>query len=105
MNEGVGGNEGINRLARTLQGRMHQVGDRPPILDFGKIQGDMSLLTNYFPKSIPQTDYIVCRSVSWGAASYVGAKFRWLQPGDRVLVAWVGDDACVVDLILPATAI
>jgi len=32
-------------------------------------------------------------------------KMRHLEPGDRVLVAWVGDDACVIDLILPATEI
>jgi hypothetical protein len=35
----------------------------------------------------------------------VGPKYRWLRPGDRVLVAWVGDDPCVIDLILPATVI
>ncbi|MDR2044147.1 MAG: hypothetical protein LBQ15_07230 [Clostridium sp.] len=147
-------NEGINKLAQTLQGRMKSLDDKPPILDFGVIQDDMSLLTNKFPLPIPQKDYMVCRSVQWGAvgdifyktqasgksnsgehshdggghthpdAGYnthihtksaegeqhvhdtlVGEKFRWLQPGDRVLVAWVGDDACVVDLIYPATRI
>jgi len=30
---------------------------------------------------------------------------RSIQAGDRVLVAWVGDDACVVDIILPGTAV
>lgn len=30
---------------------------------------------------------------------------RWLQPGDRVLVAWVQNDAVVVDIVLPATKI
>lgn len=30
---------------------------------------------------------------------------RGLRPGDRVLVAWVGNDAVVVDLILPATVL
>jgi hypothetical protein len=132
----------------------------------------MSLLTNYFPRPIPQTDYMVCRSVTWGAIDaifyktqytgkansgshkhgehgqhphgtsgqhgghlsgdgshghpdsegahthpaddgemqhvhdvLVGPKYRWLQPGDRVLVAWVGDDACVIDIVLPATVI
>ena len=32
-------------------------------------------------------------------------KMRSIKPGDRVLVAWVGDDAVVVDLVLPATAV
>lgn len=36
----------------------------------------------------------------------IGEKMRWIQPGDRVLVAWFGNDnACVVDLILPATVV
>lgn len=87
------GNEGINKLAGVLQGRMHHVADKPQVLDFGVIQGDMSLLTNKFPQPIPQSDYMVCRQI------------RSRKPGDRVLVAWVGDDCCVVDLVLPGTAV
>jgi len=78
---------------------MKGVGDSPPLLDFGTIQPDMSLVTNMFPVSIPQRDYMVCRSATWDEIDDA------LQPGDRVLVAWVGNDACVIDLILPATAI
>lgn len=29
----------------------------------------------------------------------------WLRPGDRVLVAWVQNDAVVIDVVLPATKI
>lgn len=32
-------------------------------------------------------------------------KMRWLNPGDRVLVAWVQNDAIVVDIICSATEI
>lgn len=164
------GNEGISKLTEVLQDRMHKVGNKPQVLDFGIIQPDMSLLTNKFPLPIPQTDYMICRSVSWNPAKpmtmtwwadeapgvdgwededwskkawqggstdlhnppssvphehnkkgehdhglcptgmhyhdvYLPDKMRWIQPGDRVLVAWVGDDACVVDLILPATVV
>ncbi len=35
----------------------------------------------------------------------IGEKMRWLQVGDRVLVARVGDDFCVIDLIFPATSV
>jgi len=134
--------------------------NKPPVLDFGVIQSDMSLLTNYFPVPIPQRDYTVCRSVQWGkvgdiffrtqdtgksnsgehshsdggghshpAAGFaththeenaeeehhihdtlIGPKFRWLMPGDRVLVAWVGvadedQEAVVIDIIYPASRI
>lgn len=114
-------NEGANFLARVMQERTHTLINKPPILDFGTIQGDMSLRTDKFPRPIPQNMYVVCRSVTWGKVddvfyktnivldhsheTLVGQKFRWLQPGDRVLVAWVGDDACVIDLIYPATVI
>jgi hypothetical protein len=146
--------EGIHRLARALEERMKHLDERPPLLDFGQILDDMSLITNKFPRPIPQADYMVCRSVQWGPVdaifyhtqhegrhrsgehthvggghshpdagfsthvhatnaesehhiqdTLIGPKFRWLIPGDRVLVAWVGDDACVVDIIYPATRI
>ena len=147
--------QGINRLARALNERMKAHSDKPWVFDFGSIQNDMSLLTNKFPLPIPQTDYVVCRSVALGGAGsilgqtqsvgkpnsgkhihgengghfhpdagwnththvddegemehvhdvLVGDNLRWLTPGDRVLVAWVGDDACVMDVIFPATRI
>jgi len=166
-------NQGINRLARVLDRRIRNFCEKPPPLDFGTIQNDMSLLLDKFPRPIPQKDYMVCRSVQWGAIDHIffhtqypgkdnsgmhmhgengehphgqsgehaghsggapgthghpgsegahnhpederemehihdtliGQKFRWLMPGDRVLVAWAGDDAVVVDLIFPATRI
>jgi len=159
--ESMTGSEGINKLTEVLQGRMHMMSEKPQVLDFGVIQGDMSLLTNKFPRPIPQSDYMVCRQVTLGPANNILAKtqdmgmphsgshihkvgaiageptgpapdppipsersaggdssdgehqhhvlipekMRHLEPGDRVLVAWVGDDACVIDLILPATEI
>lgn len=30
-------------------------------------------------------------------------KTRYLKPGDRVLVAWIQNEVCVIDLIVPAT--
>ncbi len=132
------GNEGINKLAGVLQNRMHSINYRPQVLDFGQIQGDMSLITNRFPQPIPQSDYMVCRQLTLGKKNapidpdpmtqesgnfdgkhdlhvsgngkhrhilLVPEKMRSIKPGDRVLVAWVGDDACVIDIILPATSV
>lgn len=132
--EGTMGNEGINKLAGVMQGRMKNMADKPSVLDIGQIGGDMSLTTNQFPRPIPQTDYLVCRQLTLGATGnrltstltdkagnpldgqheghadgkhkhtvVVPEKMRSIKPGDRVLVAWVGDDAVVVDIILPAT--
>lgn len=36
---------------------------------------------------------------------YLPDKMRWIKPGDRVLVAWVQNDAVVVDIILTAKAV
>ncbi len=175
---------GINKLAQTLQARMKQLDSKPPVLDFGLIKDDMSLLTNKFPLPIPQKDYVICRSVCyapekplsmtwwydegwkdtewnskdeqpqewkekrWGELIdpnsglpywdkkhkkppitgsdhahgakgehsheedddgkhyhniYLPKKMYRIQPGDRVLVAWVGDEAVVVDIIMAAT--
>ena len=33
---------------------------------------------------------------------YLPKKMRWLVPGDRVLVAWVGVDAVVIDIVMDA---
>jgi hypothetical protein len=150
-------NSEANQLARMLQDRMKQIADTPSAHYYGVIQSDMSLLLNNFPVPIPQSDYMVCRSVAWGKvddifyktqtpgkdnsgkhkhgpngahsqpdAGYggshdhpeggremehihdtlIGDKFRWLMPGDRVLVALVGENEfCVIDLVLPAMSI
>lgn len=198
-------NEGMNKLAGVLQKRTKQIADKPSVIDVGEIQEDLSLLCNKFPLPIPQSDYMVCRSVLLGAVDdilyrtqevgkdnsglhyhdlivtgnhshttatpctgcnptqnlsgtteisgeedehshdfslscsgcttnktlqgttnetgdhthleegrkmehvhdvLIGEKMRWLLPGDRVLVAWIdGSDPCVIDLILPATAL
>ena len=64
-------NEGVNKLARVMQKRMKIVSDQPPALEFGVIQGDYSLLTNKYPIPIPQTDYHVCRHLTYGDAEDV----------------------------------
>ena len=33
------------------------------------------------------------------------ANMHWIKPGDRVLVAWVQNDAVVVDIVMPAARI
>lgn len=112
--------EGVNQLAGVLQGRCRAVSEKASVVDVGVIQGDMSLKTNKFPLAIPKSDYMVCRSVTWGSVDdvwyhteevsghrhdmLVGESVRGLSAGDRVLVVWIDDcDPCVVDLLLPAS--
>lgn len=119
MNE-FEGNPGTSRLASVLSNRMNKANQTPLVLDFGEIQGNGSLTTNTFPVPIPKGDYSVCRhvgslsfTISEGGhagheeqtqAYHTGShthivKPTEIKPGDRVLVAWVQNEAVVVDVI------
>lgn len=160
---------GYNHLGNIIRKEIQNTMQSPPVLDFGVIQEDYSLLTNTYTVPIPVTDYSICRSVSWDPSKpmtmtwwegeaptvegwetedwsskawqggtkdfhkppdtlpdhqhnakgkhdhdicdihyhdvYLPDKMRWIQPGDRVLVAWVGVDAVVIDLICNAEVV
>ena len=126
-------NQGMNKLARIMQDRMRKNQDANDalVLDFGTIQKDMSLKTNTFAIPIPQADYHVVRQLTLGPTGSVlthtgtqgthgghnsgsGAhshtivvpeKMRSIQPGDRVLVAWVQSEAVVIDIVLRGTQV
>ncbi len=131
---------GINHLANVLSMRIKDETKTPPMLDFGEIQGNGSLLTNTFPVPIPRGDYTVCRQLTLGKEGScmtvtdmdglhehsggvheghdtgdgththeggshthvipVPEQMRGIQPGDRVLVAWVQNEAVVIDIII-----
>lgn len=114
--EGFDGNPGTGKLATVLSKRMKKENESPLVLDFGEIQGNYSLMTNTFPVPIPQGDYSVCRHVggltfeiSRGSHDGHGeggtgehmhtVEPPAIEPGDRVLVAWVQSEAVVVDVI------
>jgi hypothetical protein len=85
---GFDGNNGINRLANVLAQRMKKENSSSLILDFGEIQANESLITNTFPIPIPKGDYSVCKLASEN-----------IEAGSHVLVAWVLNEAVVVDRI------
>lgn len=118
-------NAGIGKLAIVLSSRMKKENESPLVLDFGRIQANGSLITNTFPCPVPEGDYSVCRHLTLGKAGEALAeisdsgkhgghsdgdgshghiveipeKMRGIQPGDKVLVAWIQNEAVVVDLI------
>lgn len=119
------GNPGTNKLTSVLTKMAGKISDHPLVLDFGIILADYSLKTNTFPLPIPKSDYSVCRAITYDpgvpltetysdgahghpSAGYGGnhvhkvrlpEKMYWIRPGDKVLVAWVQDEACVIDLV------
>lgn len=113
---------GVSRLASVLRGIADKQIPKELLLDFGVIRGDKSLLTNTYPLPIPRSDYLVCRHLKsrtvkattssrsvgdHGSHSHtVDVSTREaLKVGDRVLVAWVQNDAVVVDVILSASSV
>lgn len=118
--EGFDGHSGISKLASVMSERIKRENESPLVLDFGEIQANGSLVTNTFPVPIPKGDYSVCRHVGslsftileGGHAGHDGqtdthntgghehtVKPPSIQPGDRVLVAWVQSEAVVIDII------
>lgn len=108
---------GANKLAQAITNRVQQGTDTPLMADYGEIGGDYSLTTNQFGVKIPKDSYSVCRHLVGGP----DPDFNWytqdetctvahkhltypprLKPGDRVLVLWIGNDACVVDVVWSA---
>lgn len=123
--EGFDGHPGTSKLASVLSQRMKRENESPLLLDFGEIQANGSLVTNTFPVPIPKGDYSVGRLVNGytlatSDSSWTGhlqndkhihsspsgvpghshdVPMPKLKPGDRVLVAWVQNEAVVVDII------
>ena len=129
MNEQPEFNSGSSKLAKSLKKMMLSTGEPPLTVDIGIINSDYSLSTNSFPLPIPKDEYSVCRSLLYEPSipltqSYVdGAhnhfstvptethqhdiilpKKMWkVRPGQKVLVAWVQNEAIVIDIIFNAT--
>lgn len=106
---------GTNRLANVLSQRMKKENESPLALDFGEIQKNGSLMTNTFPAPVPKEEYSVCRLLTLGNTGdqltataedppqhnvTVPERMRGLLPGDRVLVAWVQNEAVVIDIVV-----
>ncbi len=121
-------NSGANALTNTLTGMIQKISDKPPVLDFGIINSDLSLTINSFPRPIPLNDYSICRQLLYdpgvpltetyvdGSHSHPDAsppgthshnvklpkKMRRLKAGDKVLVAIIQNEFVVVDIVYNA---
>lgn len=112
------GNTGANNLAQLLTNRMAQAGKSSLVLDFGEIGSNGELITNTFPVPIPRSAYSVCQkalgvNLEVSGGSHDGhsegngmhahsTEIPGIAPGSRVLVAWVQQEAVVIDQICSA---
>lgn len=125
------GNPGINKLTNVFGNMIGAKTAQPPVIDFGIINADYSLTTNNFNQPIPKDEYSVCRCITYdpsvpltetfkdGAhsqpdAGYGGAhvnkvklpeKMYWIRPGNRVLVAWIQNEAVVIDIVFKGSVV
>ena len=109
------GNPGASKLGKVLAQRMSKQSESPLVLDYGSIEADYSLKTNTFPLPIPKSDYTVCRHVGGLSLETSGGEHGGHESGngshshtipvrgDRVLVAWIQNEATVIDVIVPAS--
>lgn len=119
---------GVNELTNTLTGMIKGIANQPPVIQFGIINSDYSLSINGYKCPVPKSEYSVCRSLLYNPAvplteTYTDGghthydvvpyethkhqvrlpkKMRWLKPGDKVLVAIVGNEFVVVDIVFDA---
>lgn len=120
IEQSKGEQQAMTKMATALVEKMRQISEKPNVLDFGNILEDFSLKTNSFPVPIPKGDYFICRMAAlpdqedWVVTNIADnhshqvalpESLSALQPGDRVLVAWVEEDAVVIDKFMPATVV
>jgi len=102
---------GISKLAGLFNDMAKGANTGERVLDLGTIQSDKSLITDSFKAAIPQSDYLVLShlkktkvktSKNDGHTHDVEPQEE-LKSGDRVLVAWVNNDAIIIGKILTAS--
>ena len=119
---------GANELTNTITGMIKGIANQPPVIQFGIVNSDYSLSINGYKCPIPKSEYSVCRSLLYNPAvplteTYTDGghthydvvpyethkhqvrlpkKMRWLKPGDKVLVAIIGNEFVVIDIVFNA---
>ena len=110
----------MNRLGELLAGQMKRTSAAAvrTTMELGTIGSNLSLTTDSLPYQIPKGDYMVNLMLAGssyntdsdthahdGGGSYTHSHalpgcFRSLKAGDRVLVAWCGNEPVVVAIVV-----
>lgn len=110
----------LQRLGKTLDDRMKKTSGAAAkiTLEFGVISDNLYLTTDSIKTPIPQADYMIDLRLTH--PDYRGSNesdgdpqhkhrspgvFRRLQPGDRVLVAWIGFEPVVICIVVSGETI
>lgn len=106
----------MQRLGETLVSRMRKSSNAavPTTIELGTIGNNLTLITDSLPVPIPKGDYMInlmLASSSYNTGQTADADgvshshalpsvFRSLKEGDRVLVAWCGNEPIVVSVVV-----
>lgn len=106
----------MQRLGDTLASRMKKTSAAaiPTTIELGTINSNLSLTTDSLPVPIPKGDYMINLMLA-GSSYRTGSAatadglshshtlpdtFRSLKEGDRVLVAWCGNEPVVMAIVV-----
>lgn len=121
-------NPGSSKLAEVLVGRIRKEGESPQVIDFGTITAGGGLQPDSFKAVIPNGSYTVLRHLKLGKSgeemtvtkmdSEAGESegdaqtipphehsvpvpdgLQGMQAGDRVLLAWVQNEAVIIGIL------
>lgn len=98
----------IQRLGNTLANRMKKTADAavPTTLELGSIRDNLSLTTDSLRSLIPRGEYMVnlmltdAAVIGEEAGNELPGSFRSIKDGDRVLVAWCGNEPVVIAIVV-----
>lgn len=109
----------VQRLSAALSSRMSRTARdaQHTFMELGVINGELALVTDSFKVPIPKGDYMLALTLT-GAGTAPGIfetksggdghkhqlaeVFREVKANDRVLVAWCGNEAVVVAIVVPS---
>lgn len=104
----------MQRFSATLSNRMKRTanGAVPTTIELGIVNSNLSITTDSLKAAIPKGDYMVnlmltgsrytdYASHTYGTHNHVlPDAFRGLQAGDRILVAWCGNEPVVIAIVV-----
>ena len=100
----------VERLGSLLSNQMKKTSNAavPVAIELGKVNANLSITTDSLRTPIPKGDYMVNVMLT-GSFSTSGAShgdgthshsFPGIKPGDRILVAWCGNEPVVIAVVV-----
>ena len=86
------GNGGAAQFVEALRLAVQGKNSPERVADFGTINSDYGLVMDSFPVAIPRGEWSMIRQPTAGTDA-------GLKPGDRVMAAWVGNEAVVIGIV------